>query len=157
MYSCFYGVCRTAIGVSMNNFEIDKRAKELVDQYDGSAYNLARRIFELEQGGYTLTISDSSWVSVSDKLPNEDVRVLVTHTDEVVPKTCEAKLFLGEFVEPNEEWVRYDSVTHWKPMPVPTDGAVSPFKNGCEKIEYITDSRGDRWYYDEYGNFVRED
>lgn len=33
----------------MNNFEQDERAKDLVAKYQGNAYNLARRIVELEE------------------------------------------------------------------------------------------------------------
>lgn len=33
----------------MNKYEQDKRAKELVDEHNGNAYSLARRVAELEE------------------------------------------------------------------------------------------------------------
>lgn len=55
----------------MDNFKKDERAKEVVDEFDGNAYNLARRIVELERRigatGGVLSTSELNVELYSDK------------------------------------------------------------------------------------------
>lgn len=63
------------------------------------------------------------WIDVNERLPEEDVRVLVAITDEnykhvkkYVPKLDTDRRFDGR-------WVRWgEHITHWMPLPEPPKG-----------------------------------
>lgn len=62
----------------------------------------------------TPTINPYEWISVEERLPEEDIRVLVwLNTDRSYTKIDTDRRFEGK-------WVRWSTdVTHWMPLPAP--------------------------------------
>lgn len=60
------------------------------------------------------TVNPYEWISVEDRLPDEDIRVLVyLDTDRSYTKLDTDRRFEGK-------WVRWSTdVTHWMPLPSP--------------------------------------
>lgn len=54
----------------------------------------------------------NTWIRVTDKLPETDVRVLVTDGKMVDIDTMRFTLLLN-----NPIWMYVDEVTHWMPLP----------------------------------------
>jgi hypothetical protein len=56
----------------------------------------------------------SKWISVKDRLPNEDENVL-TYSSNPFYETFYINRLIGK-----DEWL-YDGVTHWMPLPEPPE------------------------------------
>ena len=72
------------------------------------------------KNGYAKGYADAlgGWISVKDRLPDEDVRVLVyLHSDRSYTTMDTDRLLNGK-------WVRWGAldVTHWMPLPLPPKG-----------------------------------
>ena len=62
------------------------------------------------------------WISVKDRLPEEDVRVLVWLSDEVDAYTT-VRMRIDTDRRHNSRWVRWNRyITHWMPLPQPPKG-----------------------------------
>ena len=82
-------------------------------QYDGGQY----------EKGYAdgLRHRETEWISVEERLPSEDVRVLVWLRND--HKTTYTRIDTDRRL--NGVWVRwYESVTHWMPLPEPPKGVA---------------------------------
>lgn len=63
-------------------------------------------------------VTVQEWISVKDRLPEEDVRVLVW----VGENSCNFPLIDTDRIH-NGRWVRWDKyISHWMPLPAPPKG-----------------------------------
>ena len=75
----------------------------------------------IAEGLYNAGYRKQEWISVEERLPAEDVRVLVWLRKD--HKTTYTRIDTDRRL--NGVWVRwYESVTHWMPLPEPPKGAT---------------------------------
>lgn len=89
-------------------YEIYEQIKYSTGCYDNDARSAAEILYDY------LGYRKFEWISVEDKLPEEDVRVLVyLNTNRSYTKIDTDRRFEGK-------WVRWASdVTYWMPLPAP--------------------------------------
>lgn len=66
-----------------------------------------------------------NWISVEDRLPHDDIVVMV-----YVPNASEP-VWIGFYVSEDDDWfwaegvMIFDTVTHWMPLPAPPNGVAT--------------------------------
>lgn len=88
--------------------EIYEQIKYNIGSYDSDARSCAEILYDYAN------YRKQEWISVKDRLPEEDIRVLVyLNTNRSYTKMDTDRRFEGK-------WVRWASdVTHWMPLPAP--------------------------------------
>ena len=73
-------------------------------------------------------VSSSKWISVAERLPDKNGEYLCRHTDKSV-HSAEYESIYGSFgywfgfwEDEYKEWIAYEGVTHWMPLPQPPKG-----------------------------------
>ena len=85
----------------------------------GKCYANDTHISEISETIYNAGYRKQEWISVEERLPAEDVRVLVWLRKD--HKTTYTRIDTDRRL--NGVWVRwYESVTHWMPLPEPPKG-----------------------------------
>lgn len=88
----------------------------LLDRADRVEDQSAGRI--MKRAAERLKQLDNQWIPVTERLPEEDVRVLVW----VGENSCNFPMIDTDRIH-NGRWVRWDRyITHWMPLPEPPKG-----------------------------------
>ena len=64
---------------------------------------------------------DTSWISVEDRLPTNNGRLLVFNTEYAADAVQEASFLHGQFLSADYYNIRYYGITHWMPLPNPPE------------------------------------
>jgi len=103
---------------------------DLVSEIASNVLQLQKRIAELEAA--------QRWIPVSERLPEDNVKVLVSATDIVSIGSHQSSVpqWSGDAMYYHGQW--YKMVTHWMPLPL-TTGGNQMTKHFNEAEEYLAD------------------
>ena len=65
---------------------------------------------------------DSGWISVKDRLPEDDVSILICSERQTISKATYSSDMGRYYIADSDLWYNELDITHWRPLPKPPKG-----------------------------------
>ena len=96
--------------------------QELIDEEPDNYLNGRRTTLCMAKGFLEEHFAEQKWIPVTERLPEDDVRVLALHDDGIVRIGISKGYFPAVVGRNNGKPFGITDVTHWMPLPSPPEG-----------------------------------